>query len=255
MLEPGHYFVLITALRAAGFAVAALHLRGHGLARQIQGDPGTFAELLGEGRLAEQWLLANGFGPVATAGHSQGGILATAHAAASASLTASFAIGSILPQMPEAIAITRFAPLAARRQAIIAMLAWLNRRLPGLPLPLPFYLQIGRILAGRRQARVGDGKARLAYPLNYLLSLFTAYVPEDLRCPFWLLSARDDALFTPYLTELVYARLRAPAKELVWLAYGGHMAIFNERMASYAARAMASACAGLNFPLNIQMEQ
>jgi len=147
MLSPFQYRPLLAALRQSGFAVAALHLTGHGLNRHSTGF--TFGDLLQNGLDAEGWLRAEGHSDIAVCGHSQGGILALAHAAASSRLMAAFPITGILPQMCEAIYLTRFASMADRRQKIAAIFAALARWLPRLPLPLHAYLEPGKILAGR----------------------------------------------------------------------------------------------------------
>ena len=114
MLSPFQYRPMLHALRQAGFAVAALHLTGHGLNRHSTGF--TFDDLLQNGLNAENWLRQSGYNKIAVCGHSQGGILSLAHAAESSGIVASFPITAVLPQMREAIYLTRFAALADRRQ-------------------------------------------------------------------------------------------------------------------------------------------
>ena len=164
MLSPFQYRPMLHALRQAGFAVAALHLTGHGLNRHSTGF--TFDDLLQNGLNAENWLRQSGYNKIAVCGHSQGGILSLAHAAASSGIVASFPITAVLPQMREAIYLTRFAALADRRQKIEALFASLARWLPRLPLPLHAYLAPGRILAGARRTVTNRHKARFSYPLH-----------------------------------------------------------------------------------------
>lgn len=254
LLEPAHYIVFLGALYQAGFTVAALHLAGHGKNRGNRDF--TFATLLAQGLAGEAWLRSRGFAPLAVAGHSQGGILATAHAAASRGLTAAFALGSVFPLSEEAIQLTRFAAVASRRDEILRLMARLARLFPRLPVPLPAYLDLGKIISGRtRPVALGQGRGRLAYPLRFLLSLFTARVPASLNCPFWLFAAPDDALFTKAVTEKTFRRAQAPRKTLAWLPHGGHMAPFNPYLAGYIARHCASACAGLGFPLRLGIRE
>lgn len=250
MLAPGHYRLLLSELYLAGFTVVGIHLAGHGECLRKSGF--TFGDLLEEGLLAEKWLHANGYGPVAVCGHSQGGMLALAHAGASSSLTAAFSISAVFPRMAEAISLTRFAPFAAKRKAILATLRRLAAIFPWFPTPLPLYLSLRRILAHRRPPLLmGQAKGRLCYPLKFLFSLFDADIDPALNCPYWLFSARDDELFRPALIEKVFDMIRTTAKTLIWLG-GGHMAPLNPGRGAYIARHMAEACASLNFSLNLR---
>lgn len=249
MLSPWQYRPLLAALRESGFAVAALHLTGHGLNAHCTGF--TFDDLLRDGLEAERWLHNAGLGPLAVCGHSQGGILTLAHAASSRRLTAAFPICGILPQQSEAIALTLFGPLAARRQKLMGAINALARRMPRLPLPVLAYLSLRRIRAGARHIRVNHRKSRLTYPLAFLASLFNARLAPRLHCPLYFFNARDDALFTPTLARSTFALLRCPQKTLIWLPGGGHLAAMNPPMCRYLARTAAAACAGLGLPLKL----
>lgn len=254
MLAPGHYAVLIRELLRAGFAVVGIHLSGHGECVSETGF--SYYSLLGEGLKAEAWLHANGFGPVAVCGHSQGGILALAHAGYSHTLAAAFAISCVFPDMDEAISLTRFAPLAKQRAKIQAIMRRIAAIFPALPLPLPFYLQIRRILAGKKEPLgMGKAKGRISYPARFLASLFEAAPSPLVHCPFALFNAVNDALFTKELTERVYERIKAREKGLVWLSDGGHMAPLNPGLAAFIARHMAQFCAGNEFPLRLEAER
>ena len=249
MLSPRQYRALMRALRDAGLAVAGLHLEGHGVNPHRGGF--TFASLLQDGLVAERWLNDAGFGPVAVCGHSQGGILAVAHAAHSATLRAAFAICAILPQMPRAIELTRFARLSRQRARLERAIAWLGRALPWLPVPLAAYLVLGRVLAGHGELRMDRRDSRKTYPLGFLASLFSARIPPELRCPFRLYNARDDALFTPSLARAFLDEVRAPEKALVWLPCGGHLAPLVRALAAYIARDAAAVCAGLGMAVRL----
>lgn len=252
MLCPRQYHTLMAALREAGFAVAGLHLEGHGVNPHRSGF--TFASLLEDGLFAERRLHDAGFGPVAVCGHSQGGILSAAHAGISTTLTAAFSICAILPQMPQAIALTRFARFADRRSRLERGIAALGRILPRLPVPLACYLPLRRILAGHRTLRIDGRGRRHAYPLGFLASLFSARVSPRLHCPFRLYNARDDALFTPALARAFLNGIQAPAKKLVWLPGGGHLAPMDPSLARFIARDAAAACAGLDMPLRLEAQ-
>ena len=118
MFCPVQYRTFLRCLWKNGLAVAALHLTGHGI------NPHrcrfSFDDLLRDGLDAEQWLLDNGMGPLLLAGHSQGGILAMAHASRSGRMRACFAFSGIFPQSRRAIELTRFAPWAAQRERLLA---------------------------------------------------------------------------------------------------------------------------------------
>jgi len=255
MLAPGHYFELLQAFAQAGFGVAGLHLAGHG-ACSAAFQKLTFDEWRAQGLCAENWLHEHGYGPVAVAGHSQGGILTLAHAAASNTLAAAFAISAAYPQMPEAISLTRFRKFGKHREKIMSALSWLAKKAPCLPVFLPFYLNIRRVISGRRQpVRIGNDKGRFSYPLSCLVSLFGAEIPMQSLCPLCLLSAQNDALFTQDIIIKVFNRITAPFKELVFLPDGGHMAPYNPYLAQFMARGAAAFCAGLGFPLHLQTEE
>ena len=252
MLSPRQYSPLMAALREAGFAVAGLHPEGHGVNPRRSGF--TFASLLEDGLFAERWLQDAGFGPVAVCGHSQGGILSAAHAGISTTLTAAFSICAILPQMPQAIALTRFARLADRRAKLERGTAALGRILPRLPVPLACYLPVRRVLAGHRDIRIDRRGSRLTYPLGFLASLFSARVSPLLHCPFRLYNAGDDALFTPALARAFLSEIQAPTKTLVWLPGGGHLAPMDPALARFIARDAAAVCAGLGMPLRLEAQ-
>lgn len=252
LLAPGHYFVLLRAFREAGFAVAALHLPGHGLCCGHFWQTFTFPQLLAQGLKAEEYLHKAGHEHIVVCGHSQGAILALAHGAASTKLAAIAAISGVLPQMDEAIGITLFGPLRCWRERIMANLRHLSAIFPGMPVPLPAYLSLRRILHGRRSPIiVGRDYGRVSYPLKYLYSLFATCIEPVMHCPTLLLGSENDALFPPPLLRKVYETIDAPCKRLLLARDGGHTAPYNEQMAQFFARATAEFCASMDFPLNI----
>ena len=250
MLSPIQYRPMIVALQQSGFAVAALHFTGHGLNRHSSDF--SFDDLRQNCLAAEAWLRDAGYAHIAVCGHSQGGILALAHAAASPGLTAAFPITGVLPQMREAVYLTRFAGMADRRADIERVFCKLARLLPWLPMPLQAYLDPLRIISGARRTVTNRRKARLTYPLSFLASLFNARLPEVLRCPLYFFSAQNDALFTPAIIQATFNSLEAPSKKLVWLPGGGHLAAMNPPLCRFAARTAAAACAGLGLPLHLE---
>lgn len=254
MLAPGHYRTLIAALWQMGLTVAGLHLSGHGHCKSD--NDFTFSQLLGQGLIAETWLWRNGLGPVAICGHSQGGILALAHAGTSHTACGAFAISAAFPNMPAAIGLTRFWRLARHREKLLAILTKLAAIAPKFPAFLPMYLNLGRITAGaRKPLYMGKAKGRLFYPLKYLVSLFSATPGTRLNCPFWLFNARNDELFTETLIRETFALIRAPEKRLIWLEGGGHMAPLNPHLARFIAAHIAAAASGIGMRVNCRREK
>lgn len=248
MLAPGHYAPLLLALHEAGFTVAAPHFSGHGLNRRARLH--TFGQMLGEGLAAERWLLENGYGQACLCGHSQGGILTLAHAAASGNIPAAFAICAAFPQAPESMDLTLFRPLRGWRRQCLAVIMGLARLLPRLPLPMPFYISPQKILAGKKAPlSMGRDKGRAAYPLEFLASLFNARLPLACNGFFHLIAAKNDALFTPRIIKRTFNRIKAPRKRLIWLEEGGHMAPMNLYLAGFIAKSAAAACAGIGLPI------
>lgn len=253
MLSPWQYRPLLAALHEAGFAVAALHLTGHG--RNCHWTGFTFADLLRDGLAAEQWLRQEGFNAIAVCGHSQGGILTMAHAAASRGLTAAFPITGTLPQSNDAVDLTRFRHWKNRRHEFLANVNAAARWLPRLPLPLLAYLSVRRITSGARRIVYDRKGSRLTYPLAFLASLFSANVSEEMHCPLYFFSAVNDALFTPANTQATFEKLRAPVKKLLWLPGGGHLAAMNPPLCRFIARYAAAVCAGQGLPLRMEANE
>lgn len=262
MLGPLQYRVFLRALHAAGFSVAALHFRGHGAASHVWRL--RLSHLLHDVREASRWLRAHGSGPAVLCGHSQGGILTLALAcggrcpedgALSAAfaplpdMAAFFAVCAVFPQHDELLALTRFAPLAGQRARLARVAEGLARRLPALPVPLPGYLSLRRLLAGQRQADLPLAGRRLTYPLSLLADMLALTIREETTQPFFLLGARDDALFRPDLLERTLERLAAPRKELYLLPSGGHMLLMQQEAARSCAAFLGRRCRELGLPL------
>lgn len=254
LLGPAQYSCILRRFFQAGFSIAALHLSGHGL--NIKKSPISPASLLQEGLEAEAWLLNNSYYEIAVSGHSQGAILALAHAAASGNLVAAFPISAAFPQLPLAIRLTRFSPFQNKRKEILGFINWLGAVLPWLPIPLPFYLSLKKIVKGRKKpVAIGNGPSRISYPLQFLAALFSTNISTCCRCPVWLISAKNDALFTPEIISESFAAIQAPIKHLVWLEDGGHMAPMNPKIADFIARTAACECAGLGSTLHLEKDR
>ena len=251
MFCPVQYRTFLDCLWKNGLAVAALHLTGHGSNphRRLF----SFDDLLQDGLDAERWLHGHGMGPLLLAGHSQGGILAMAHASRSQRMRACFAFSGIFPQSRRAIELTRFAPWAAQRDRLLAGLKILSTCLPRLPLPVFSYLSVKRILAGCLRLSLDRRQARTSYPLAYLYSLFSTSVASTVHCPFYLFNALDDALFTRPLIEETFAAVTAPEKHCIWLPRGGHLAILSPVVAARTAAHVAALASGHGLPLSLHL--
>lgn len=249
VIGPAQYEFFLNICHQTGFSVCALHLRGHGL--KIRQKPVGITEMVDEGLAAQGWLLSHGHNDIVVAGHSQGGICALLHGTRSAVPAALFPVGALLPQLPQAIEATRFAPLRRKRSQILAVFNFLARKFPSMPVALPFYLSGHRLLANRLPpVLVGHGNSRISYPARFLASLFNLVLDKPLLSPLYLFSAKDDKIFTQKLVEETFSLLRAPAKKLIWLPAGGHLAIFNPWLARYYACLCACATAALGKPLH-----
>ncbi|MDR3362024.1 MAG: alpha/beta fold hydrolase [Desulfovibrio sp.] len=248
MLSPFQYRPLLTALYESGFAVAALHLTGHGLS--LHSGSFTFNDLLNDGLDAERWLRGLGYEAITVAGHSQGGILTLAHAAVSQGLTAAFPVCGVLPQQKESIELTLFRPYTEKRDRLLRIISSLAARIPWLPVPLVAYLSLVRLLSGARKKVSSSRKVRWTYPLRYLASLFNARISPQMNCPVYFFSAVNDAVFTPELTVKTFGLLQASRKKLFWLPGGGHTAAMHPPFCRYIAATAASLCAGLGLNLS-----
>lgn len=279
MTSPRNYELLLNLLVQQGFNVVGLHPLSHGRSPRIK-KLFTFADILRNGQDAVRWTRQHFSGPVVLAGHSQGGILTLAHAAAphrpslaqqgghsaesgllasshadtaSSHVDAAFALCTLLPEHPRAIELTIFSPLARWREAILRGCTRLAELVPGLPIIILMYLSLPKILHGSKGA-VRTGGIRAYYPLTFLASLFNtnlahATQPGNITCPLTLICAANDALFTPDLMQTMFDLIAAPEKEHITLTGGGHMAPLVPHNAAEIAYHMARICHAKGFPL------
>lgn len=262
MLGPLQYRIFLRALYAQGFSVAALHLTGHGAARHIRRF--RLPDLLDDVRRAVAALQQARSGPILLCGHSQGGIMTLALACGGSLATAAgrpvpvapldgvaafFAVSAVFPQSEDTLRLTLLRPLHAHRHAIQTRLLRAARRFPALPLPLFCYLSPRRLLAGHGAIDLPLTGRRLTYPLGLLADLLALHVNETTSKPFFLLGARNDALFTPTMLRATYERLDAPEKKLHFLPSGGHMLLMQEATARETAAYLALRACAQGLPL------
>lgn len=253
LASPLLYADFLQELWYMGLNVVGVHPVGHGLSAR----PAVFTldDLVGNALDAAAWARETLGGPVIASGHSQGGIVALAHALRDATLAAAMPVTTLIPTHQRAVEVTRLARLAPHREALLRGLGALARRFPTLPVVAPLYLPLARAFAGAQRARFYPGEVRKSYPLAFVHSLFTApQVNADggrrLTCPLTVFAACNDALFPPALLRDMLAAVDAPQKRLVLLSGGGHLAPLCPRPAAELARRMAQQCAALGLPLH-----
>ena len=256
MASPLLYGDLLTRLCAGGMNVVGVHPLSHGRSPRIK-RRFVFNDILQNGLDAVTWVREHWNTPVAVAGHSQGGILALAHAAADPRISAAFPLCTLLPQHPRAGEVTRFARWLRHKERILHILRTVDRLLPWFPVIIPMYLNLARVFAGAESMPRTAGDTRLSYPLHFVVSLFTedlqaACVEGGIRCPLTVISARNDALFPPELMRVMLDCVKAPDKELLLLSGGGHLAPLATRRAAEIAAAITARCAGYGLPLVLE---
>lgn len=256
------YETFLTQLAAQGFNVIGLHPLSHGKSPRLR-NCFTFADILQNGKDAVAWTRSQCTGPIVLAGHSQGGILALAHAADAPDLAAAFLLCTLLPQHPRAIEVTLFKPFARWHKGLLRALCRLARLTPRLPVIVPMYLSLSKIFHGSTGMQRPKDCMRAAYPLAFLASLFSAPLEQatqpsmrqntqggGINCPIELITAHNDALFPPELMQCMLAAIAAPDKKHILLPGGGHMAPLIPQYAAYIAQHMAQRCASLGLPLH-----
>ncbi len=256
MASPLLYEDLLTRLCVGGMNVVGIHPLSHGESPRIK-RRFVFDDILRNGLDAVSWVLEHWGGPVAVAGHSQGGILTLAHAAADPRIAAAFSLCTLLPQHPRAGEVTRFARRLHHRERILHILHTADRFFPRLPVIIPMYLNLSRVFAGAESMPRSVGDTRLSYPLHFVVSLFTADLSAActkgvIQCPLTVISARNDALFPPELMRTMLDCVKAPAKELMLLSGGGHLAPLTPRRAAEIAANITARCAGYGLPLVLE---
>lgn len=274
MSGAGYYRMLLEQLVGQGFNVVGLNPLSHGDSPHTK-YLFTFDDIVQNGKDAVIWARQHTTGPVVLAGHSQGGIAALAHLVAphaaqakangcspassddalSPLPDAAFLLCTILPQHPRAIELTIFAPFAPWHTSLLRGIRSLATYLPWLPIMIPMYLSLRKIFRGGREAVRPHGSMRAFYPLTFIASLFSADLTQATRkggisCPVSLITACNDALFTPDLLYTMWDAIKAPVKQRVVLEGGGHMAPFVPRYAAEIAAHMAKSCTSFGFALS-----
>ncbi len=259
MASPHMYGLFLEELHAAGCNVVGIHPLSHGLSPKKQ-CVFTFDDILQNGKDAQIWAEHYFSGPVVVSGHSQGGILALAHALNNPTLAACFPMGTLLPHNEKAGSVTRFEKLLRHRELFLRVVGFLARIFPFLPIPFWLYLQPKRIFAHAHKVFAPANGVRFWYPLAFISSLFHKDLHETekngaIQCPLFLLSAKNDTLFTWPLMQEIFASLQAPQKKLIAIAGGGHLCVVSRVYAKQMAAFIAAECAGLGLPIYIKKQR
>jgi alpha-beta hydrolase superfamily lysophospholipase len=233
MTHPLFYEEFLDGVAQAGFSVVGVHLQGHGKSPRAS-RLFSFEDLVQNGVDAVSYAIERFGNGVFVMGSSQGGILAMALAGRDERVAAVFAHNILDPSMPESLRVTRFPGwLQTFYEAIPRTMDAVSRVLPGLPLPLSFYLDNRRIFGEQwtREQFYSDPLGRTSYPLYFMASLFTAdmgfLTSGQVRCPVIVIASTGDKLFPLDYTRKVYERIVAPRKEMLIFELDRHL-IFNE---------------------------
>ncbi len=255
MATPQMYSVLLSELYRLGCNVVAIHPLSHGLSSKEKSNF-TLDDILQNGRDAQLWIKSNFLGPIVICGHSQGGILTLAHSIENQDIKASFPIGAILPNEPYAIDITHFSFLKSHQVALLKVLQKASKIFPRLPIPFFAYLAPMKIIANAYRVHAPRSDCRKTYPLCFIYSLFSldlakASQNNNIKCPVFLITPKDDILFPFDIMQKVFETIKAPQKKLISLESGGHLAAVSIYHAKHIAAHIAAECAGLGLPLYI----
>ncbi len=252
--SPIMYSMLLHELFFLGVNVVGVHPLSHGLSPNTKKDF-TFDDILQNGKDAENFAREHFSGPLVVCGHSQGGILALAHSLNNDAIKACFSIGTLLPHKDNAASVTRLAVAVRYKQKLLAALQTLARSFPLFPIPFFLYLDYQRILANAYKVFNPENNNRLSYPLSFIASLFNkdmsqAENKEQIRCPFFLFSPRNDELFSLNLMQDVFKCIVAEQKKLIMIEGGGHLAPLSRVYAKHIAAHIVAECAGLGLHIH-----
>lgn len=233
MTHPLFYEEFCDGLAAQGVNVVGVHFEGHGKSPRV-GRLLRLDSLVTNALDATSWARARfGRRPVVV-GSSQGGVLAMIVATRDHELAGVVAHNILDPDLPESITVSRFPAFLQRayRPAMRGLRA-LATLWPRLPVPFSVYLDMNRVCREPWTAEqfLMDPLSLRAYPVAFLADLLTAdmHAVSDgtITCPIVVVAGRGDPLFSLDYTRKVFARIAAPAKELVVFDTDHHL-LFNE---------------------------
>ncbi|MEZ0350917.1 alpha/beta fold hydrolase [Mycobacterium sp. pR1184] len=233
MTHPLFYEEFCDGLAAQGITVVGVHAEGHGKSPRV-GRLLRLETLVTNALDATAWARAR-FGrlPVVV-GSSQGGVLAMVVATRDHELAGVVAHNILDPALPESISVSRFPTfLQAGYRPFMRGLRVLAKLAPRLPIRFDVYLDLARVCREPWTAEqfLLDPLSVHAYPVAFLADLFsadmTAMRDGAITCPVVVVAGRADPLFSLDYTQKVFARIAAPAKDLVVFDTDHHL-LFNE---------------------------
>ncbi|TGD90711.1 alpha/beta fold hydrolase [Mycolicibacterium sp. CH28] len=233
MTHPLFYEEFCDGLAAQGINVVGVHLEGHGKSPRV-GRLLRLNSLVTNALDATSWARARfGRRPVIV-GSSQGGVLAMIVATRDSELAGVVAHNILDPDLPDTLSVTRFQafPQGVYRPAV-RILRILAVLVPRLPISFSVYLDMARVCREPWTAEqfLMDPLSLRSYPLAFLADLLTADMSGvgdgTITCPIVVVAGRGDPLFSLDYTRKVFARIAAPAKELVVFDTDHHL-LFNE---------------------------
>ena len=233
--HPLFYEKFLTLLSGQGFNVIGVHPVSHGKSPRVK-KHFSFNDMLQIGRDAITYAIQRFNDQVYLMGSSQGGILTIALAGLDHRIKAAFPHNILIPGLSDSIAVTRF-PAVLRHvyHPLIAGMRLTSMVLPGLAIPVGFYLDLNKVTADKQVLAQleADPIGFMSYPLYFLASLFSADLSQlqdgSIQCPVYVLAARGDPLFPFPYTEKVFQMIRAPHKELLVFEEECHLLLNESR--------------------------
>lgn len=233
MTHPLFYEEFCDGLAARGLNVVGVHFEGHGKSPRV-GRLLRLENLVANALDATSWARERfGRSPVVV-GSSQGGVLAMIVATRDRALAGVLAHNILDPELPDSITVSRFpAFLQSAYRPAMRGLRVLATLVPRLPVPFSVYLDMNRVCREPWTAEqfLLDPLSLRSYPVAFLADLLTADMGAvrngTIPCPIVVVAGRGDPLFSLDYTQKVFARIAAPAKELVVFDTDHHL-LFNE---------------------------
>ncbi len=250
MSHPLFYEEFCDGLAAQGINVVGVHAEGHGKSPRV-GRLLRLQTLVTNALDASEWARARFERFPVVVGSSQGGVLAMIAATRDHELAGVVAHNILDPALPASITVSRFPTfLQAGYRPFVRGVQMLAKVAPRLPIRFNVYLDLARVCRESWTAEqfLLDPLSLRAYPLVFLADLLTADMTAmgdgSITCPVVVVAGRADPLFSLDYTQTVFARIAAPAKDLVVFDTDHHL-LFNECLSLVLPRA-AELIAGLD---------
>jgi alpha-beta hydrolase superfamily lysophospholipase len=220
MVHPLFYDSFLTKLCKSGFNVIGINFISHGKSPHVR-ELFTIEDLQENVRDAIEFSSKYYSGDIFLLGSSQGGILATS-VADDERIKAVFAHDTILPELPETAELLNLPEWLQKSAGTLFQLVKVAAYFtPRRQVPLTTYLDVDRLTDDQSviERFMNDPLCRKSYPLGYLASLFNIdmHVATDgsIKCPYVLIAAKREKLFTFDYVKKVFEAVVAPEKELL----------------------------------------